>query len=133
MIGLGQIHDGSRREYPAMNRVEMEQQRHNAEGKQDKIIEWYAQTKTGARTLGPVCSGPWQVVMDSFVRHVQLTVCPYCHGRGHNGNRYCPVCNGSGRMKPGNDKHWQQWQLDRMKAEAEEATAGLPSMLFWTG
>jgi hypothetical protein len=105
-----------------MNRVEMEQQRHNAESDNaDKIIEWYAQTKTGARMLGAVCPGPWAVVMNSFVPHVKLTTCPDCHGRGHNGNHWCPVCNGSGLMQPGHDKRWQSWQLDSMKAEADAA------------
>jgi hypothetical protein len=118
-IGLGQERNGQRRIYQAMNKAEIMQQRHVAGKNGDRITEWYAQTPTGGRVLRTTYSR--ERMPDSMVRGVPMVTCPYCHGRGQNGTHYCPVCNGSGLMKPGNDKQWQQWQLDSMKAEAEEA------------
>lgn len=125
-VGLGR-HDEkthTRRMYVAQNRAEIMQMRHEAKQDGDAILVWYAQTPAGVRVLGPACPEENAHVMDSFVPSVPMVTCPYCHGRGRNGNHYCPVCRGSGLMKPGHDKRWQQWQLDSMKAEADEADGG---------
>jgi hypothetical protein len=123
VIGLGEIgaFDSTRQLYEAQNRTEIMQQRSRATKKGDRIVWWYAQTAAGVRVLGPKCLGVNFDIRDGDVPSVHVVTCPYCHGRGQNGRHYCPVCNGSGLMQPGHDKRWQQWQLDNMKAEADEA------------
>lgn len=111
----------TRRIYYAMNRVEMEQQRAKARRDGDTIESWYAQTKTGQRILGDYMP-PDYILPDKDAPHVKLITCPVCEGDGHNGKYHCPVCDGSGLCKAGNERHWQDWQIEQMKREHAEAS-----------
>lgn len=115
-LGYGPVDKGRRQVFYAMNRLEIEQQRHKAKEEGVEIQYWIAQTKTGERILGYPA---WGSQLDRNVPHVKTVVCPVCLGQGGNGKYYCPVCNGSGITTPGNDKHWQPWQIEGMKKERE--------------
>jgi hypothetical protein len=99
-----------------MNRLEIEQVRHRAKKEEIKIVYWIAQTKTGERVLG--CPA-WGSQLDRDVPHVKTITCPVCLGQGRNGKYWCPVCNGSGITRPGNEKGWRSWQIEEMKKERE--------------
>jgi hypothetical protein len=104
----------------AMNRLEVEQKRYEAAKEGLKINYWVAQTKTGLRILASkkVFVEYWPI-NDKDVPRVNTVTCPICLGEGHNGKYYCPVCNGSGITKKGNEKRWQPWQIEHMKAERQ--------------
>ena len=105
-----------RQSYPAMNRVEIAQVRVKAVRDGHPITVWYCQTRVGERILG-------DAVLDRDVLALlpKMVTCPVCLGRGHNGQWWCPVCNGSGICRPGNERNWQAWQIEHMKAEAGNA------------
>jgi len=114
-LGYGPIDKGSRRMFCAMNRLEIEQERHKAGKEGIKIEFWQAQTRTGEMILGGTFDQ-----LDRNVPHVKTVICPVCNGKGRNGKYYCPVCSGSGITRPGNEKKWMPWQIENMKAEGRE-------------
>ncbi len=111
-----------RREYHAMNRLEIKQEIEKAHRRGEAIIEWYAQTKTGCRVLGDDQAQYWPVLTSNLNLPATVT-CPICHGDGYRMKEkdfmspFCVVCNGSGICKKGHEKGWQDWQLERMRAE----------------
>lgn len=115
-LGYGPVVDGTRRVFSAMNRLEIEQARHQAKKEGIKIVYWIAQTKVGEKVLGYPA---WGSQLDRDVPHVKTITCPVCLGQGRNGKYHCPVCNGSGITTPGNEKRWQPWQIEGMKKERE--------------
>ena len=78
--------------YPAMSPLDMVQQEKKAMRNGDKIVDWYAQTRTGKKML-------------QHRAKVKTVVCPKCSGFG------CGICNISGITT----KRWlsgfQVWQL----------------------
>ena len=117
-LGYGPVVNGRRRVFSAMNRLEIEQERHKAEKEGIKIVYWIAQTKTGEGVLGCDSCGS---ALDRNVPHVKTITCPVCLGQGGNGKYYCPVCKGSGITTQGNEKHWRPWQIEEMRKEQAEA------------
>ncbi len=102
-----------RREYYAMNRVEIAQETEKARKRGESIVEWWAQTGTGCRVLGDDAAQSWPVLAGD-IKLPKLVACPVCRGSGEKG---CPVCNRSGVCKKGNEKRWLPWQIERMKEE----------------
>ena len=101
--------------YPAMNKYEIEVQRIHANRDGEKIIQWNAQTKTGAKIIGD-----WFVV-DKELNRQKYPICPICEGIGETEDYYCHVCKGSGIIP--NKKHlsrWQDWQIEMFKEEFEK-------------
>ena len=119
VIGYSAEQDGRWRLYPAMTKTEMAQIQH-IEGRDLWPVEgWQAQTEIGRRMLGD--DG---YVLDKNIKHVQLTTCRICGGRGSVRRHGCPVCNHSGICRRGNENAWKPWQLDEMRKEfAEEVKA----------
>ena len=110
-----------RREYYAMNRVEIVQEAEKARKRGESIIEWWAQTRTGCRVLGDDTAQSWPVPAGR-INLPKLVVCPVCQGEGGSQivsgiRNICVVCNGSGICKKGNEKRWLPWQIERMKEE----------------
>jgi len=115
-IGYAPEGDHRDRVYYAMSRVEIAQARVKAKKDGLEITYWAAQTRTGEKILE--CRfGDTQ--LDKLVPQVKTVTCPVCSGAGRNGKYYCPVCNGSGITKPGNEKNWRAWQIEKMKKERE--------------
>lgn len=119
-------HDGtySRRVYYAMSRVEIAQEVRKAEKRGETIEKWYAQTKTGNKSLGADYDG--ELVLTNVIPLPKLITCPICNGEGSrrlNSEpdfpfvKNCPVCNSSGITKNGSWDRWQDWQLESMKAD----------------
>lgn len=116
-LGYGPVVEGRRRVFSAMNRLEIEQVRHQAKGEGIEIQYWIAQTKTGERILGFPEFGSQ---LDRDVPRVKTIACPVCLGQGRNGKYHCPVCHGSGITTQGNEKHWRPWQIEEMRKEQAE-------------
>jgi len=92
---------------PAMNRVEISQQREKARRRGLSIVYWAAQTKTGERILGGTDWAP-----DPEVPGARVVSCPICDSRG------CIVCDWSGVCPPNHWKRWQPWQLEAIRRES---------------
>ena len=109
----------SRRIYDAMNRVEIAQEIEKAKRKGETIEGWYAQTKTGCRTLGTF--SPYEVIKTEAIKTPKLVTCPICNGQGMKRSggfaEFCVVCNGSGITKSGYWNGWREWQLKEMQAK----------------
>jgi len=111
----GKESDDIRQYRTAMNRLEVLQQIHILKKEGKEIDFFYAQTKIGEKILfGNVSIGYREFDKRNYLKTV---TCPICEGEGHNDKYYCPVCNGSGITVKGNEKRWQDWQLEDMKQE----------------
>ena len=104
----------------AMSRLELCQQTYSLTKQGYNIEYWVSQTKVGDKILklddGFNYKTVKQLVAEGILNYDWLVVCPICEGEGHNGKYYCPICNGSGLCKRGNEKHWQPWQIENMRA-----------------
>jgi len=119
---------GKKNFYTAMNRVEIAQQIEKAKRDGDEIEYWIAQTKTGKRILD-IKPEDLGVKLTKDLKLPKLVTCPVCNGDGvlnmkHNGKyrvvHRCPVCNGSGICKRGNERKWDEWQIEKMRKEHKE-------------
>lgn len=112
-----------RREYHAMNRIDIKQQIEKARRRGQIIVDWYAQTKTGCNILGSDSALYGWPVFTNDIKLPATVTCPVCQGEGYRMKNpdfmspFCVVCNGSGICKRGYEKGWQDWQLERMRAE----------------
>lgn len=127
--GPDELVDGKikQRIYYAMNRIEVSQEIEKARKNGNYIVGWYSQTKTGQKVLG--ISGWDYEISTNEIKLPKLITCPICHGKGSwslgTGLKHgCVVCNSSGICKKGNEKHWQDWQLDWMKQEYQQHIKG---------
>jgi len=109
----------SSRIYDAMNKMEISQEIEKAKRRGETIIGWYAQTKTGCRTLGT--NHTYDIIETEAIKLPKLIKCPICGGIGRKETgsfvNCCIVCNGSGLTKTGYWKQWQDWQLDIVRSE----------------
>ena len=106
----------------AMNRVQIAQEEHAARRDGQPIAYWYTQTKTGERILGAGQDRAASWTADGgTVKLPKMVTCVICEGDGSNGGYHCPVCNGSGIMRPGYHLGWRPWQLAAMRQDREAA------------
>ena len=110
----------SARIYDANNKMEISQQIEKAKKEGDIIVGWYAQTKTGCRTLGTYST--YEIIPTKEIKLPKLVACPICNGQGMKGKgsgfmEFCVVCNGSGITKSGYWNGWREWQLEEMRAK----------------
>jgi len=109
----------SSRIYDAMNKMEVSQEIEKAKRRGESIVGWYAQTKTGCKTLGT--DHPYDIIKTESIKLPKLIECPICGGVGRKESRSvvqcCFVCDGSGITKNGYWKQWQDWQLNGIRAE----------------
>ena len=87
--------------YPAMNRLEMEQETRKAFIRDGRVIlRWEAQTRTGERILGGK-----PIIPATLAQTVKTVQCPKCAGKG------CSICNFSGITTTRWLRGFQAWQL----------------------
>jgi hypothetical protein len=87
--------------YPAMNRLEMEQETRKAFIRDGRVIvRWEAQTRTGTRILGGK-----EIIPATDAPKVKTVQCPKCTGTG------CSICNFSGITTARWLKGFRAWQL----------------------
>jgi len=89
----------------AMTKLDMLQEMLKMEKRKTPIVEWYAQTKTGAKMLGKNIY-PWDIVKhDSVNIKIKTVPCPACRTKG------CQICNWSGITTKRHLSGYQDWQL----------------------
>lgn len=110
----------------AMSRLELCQEQFKWARKGTPIEYWVSQTRVGDKILKLDGFGNYkttsELISEGIISYDWLVLCPICGGQGHNGPYHCPICNGSGICRKGNEKHWADWQIERMKADKLVAT-----------
>lgn len=104
--------------YGCMTRIEMLQAMKKAEKVGHPIIEWKAQTATGAIMLGNASTAEPYALLNR-VKFPKLVECPICYENG------CVVCNYSGITEPNNWEKWLPWQLDQIRKDLIKETNDL--------
>jgi hypothetical protein len=113
---LNGLNDAAFSIYGCMTRIEMLQALNKAEKVGHPIIEWVAQTATGAIMLGNAATASPYALLNR-VKFPELVECPVCFGEG------CVVCNYSGITEKDNWLKWLPWQLDQIRKDLIKVTA----------